>query len=62
MRLQITTTHYDFTLISSPEREDSRDISDVFSRMADIITKLQASAEEAEAMVVDKLPTPPNDN
>lgn len=53
MKIQITTKHYDFTLISSPEREDTSSISDIFHRMADIITELQTSAEEAEAVVVE---------
>ena len=50
MKIQITTKHYDFTLTSS--REDIDDISDIFNRMATIITELETAAEEAEAVVV----------
>ena len=60
MKIQITTKHYDFTLTSNPEREDSSSISDIFSRMATIITELQTAAEKAKAVVVDTQPNNQN--
>ena len=51
MKIQITTGHYDFTLTSS--LKNNHDISDIFSRVATIVTELQTAAEEAQAVVVN---------
>ena len=52
MKIQITTDHYDFILTS--ERDDVDNISDIFSRMATVITELQITAEEAKPVVINK--------